>query len=105
MNVVSLIFSYCGIKNMYYVLYIGFGFAWSDRISLFIITEDDTPSGFPMEVLECCNLEYLYMYYQGIVSVPPEIEKLQDLKILSIAHNPNLLSVAAEVGTISSLNR
>ncbi|KAL4228297.1 hypothetical protein ACF0H5_013728 [Mactra antiquata] len=67
--------------------------------------EDDTPSGFPMEILECRNLEYLNIYYQGIVSVPPEIGNLQDLKILNVSHNPNLLSVAAEVGTISSLNR
>ena len=68
-----------------------------------IIVDDDTPSGFPMEILECRNLEYLNMYYQGFVSVPAEIGELQELKIINVSHNPNLLSVPAEVGTISCL--
>ncbi|XP_053405100.1 uncharacterized protein LOC123566493 [Mercenaria mercenaria] len=67
--------------------------------------EDDTPSGFPMEIVECRNLEYLNMYYQGFVSVPPEIGNLQDLKMVNVSHNPNLLSIPAEIGTISSLTR
>lgn len=65
--------------------------------------EDDTPSGFPMEILECTSLEYVNVFYQGFVSLPPEIGKLQDLKMLNVSHNPNLLSIPAEVGTISSL--
>ena len=67
------------------------------------IIDDDTPSGFPMEILECTNLQHLDLYYQGIVSIPPEISKLQDLRLLNVSHNPNLLSLPAELGTVTSL--
>ncbi|KAH3812974.1 hypothetical protein DPMN_141417, partial [Dreissena polymorpha] len=67
--------------------------------------EDDTPSGFPMEILECHNLEYINLYFQGFVSVPPEIGNLQELKMFNVSHNPNLLTIPAEVGTISCLTR
>lgn len=85
-------FAYLSLLNVNYI-----NFYFSPN------TEDDTPSGFPMEVLECRNLEFLNLYYQGFVSVPPEIGNLQDLKILNVSLNPNLLSIPAEVGTISCL--
>jgi len=70
---------------------------------MFTLTDDDTPSGFPVEVLECHNLEYLNLYFHGFVSVPPAIGNLQDLKILNVSLNPNLLTIPAELGTISCL--
>ncbi|WAR27954.1 PATS1-like protein [Mya arenaria] len=67
--------------------------------------DDDTPSGFPMELLECRSLEYINLYFHGFVSIPPEIENLQELRMLNVSNNPNLLSVPAELGKISTLIR
>ncbi|KAL3867198.1 hypothetical protein ACJMK2_044420, partial [Sinanodonta woodiana] len=67
--------------------------------------DNDTPGGFPEEILSCTNLEYLNMYYQGLVSVPADIQKLTKLKVLNIGHNPYLLSIPAELGRIQTLQR
>ena len=60
-------------------------------------------SGFPIELFNCTNLKIIILDYQGIVSVPPEIEKLTKLTELRVSNNPNLLSVPAELGKIKTL--
>ena len=60
-------------------------------------------SGFPTVLFNCPNLRIINLDYQGIVSIPREIEKLTHLTDLRISNNPNLLSVPAQLGTIKSL--
>ncbi|XP_021360647.1 uncharacterized protein LOC110455055 [Mizuhopecten yessoensis] len=60
--------------------------------------DDNTPSGFPEEILALKNLTYLNLQYQGIVHIPAGIQNLEKLDNLTLAFNPNLLSIAAEAG-------
>ncbi|XP_033749498.1 LOW QUALITY PROTEIN: uncharacterized protein LOC117334139 [Pecten maximus] len=60
--------------------------------------EDNTPSGFPEEILALKNLTYLNLQYQGIVHIPAGIQNLEKLENVTLAYNPNLLSIAAEAG-------
>ncbi|XP_060074414.1 uncharacterized protein LOC132554131, partial [Ylistrum balloti] len=60
--------------------------------------DDNTPSGFPEEILTLKNLTYLNLQYQGIVHVPAGIQNLEKLDNMTLAFNPNLLSIAAEAG-------
>ncbi|KAK7503510.1 hypothetical protein BaRGS_00005049 [Batillaria attramentaria] len=62
--------------------------------------DDDTPSGFPEEILALENLEYLGLQYQGLVKIPEGIQRLKKLSVLNISSNPNLLSVAAQAGSL-----
>ncbi|XP_041374603.1 uncharacterized protein LOC121387519 [Gigantopelta aegis] len=62
--------------------------------------DDDTPHGFPEEILSLKKLEYLSLQYQAIVSLPADIEKLKYLSVLNLRHNPNLLSVPAQAGKL-----
>ncbi|XP_025077380.1 uncharacterized protein LOC112554025 isoform X3 [Pomacea canaliculata] len=61
---------------------------------------DETPSGFPEEILSLEALEYLSLQYQGIVGVPNGIQRLSKLSVLNVSHNPNLLSVSAHAGNL-----
>ena len=70
---------------------------------MLISEESSTPSGFPMELLSCTNLRIINLDYQGIVSIPPEIEKLTSLTELRMSNNPNLLGVPAELGKIKTM--
>ena len=67
---------------------------------IYFLIDDDTPHGFPEEILSLTNLEYLSLEYQAIVSLPAEIENLKKLTVLSLSHNPNLLSVPAQAGKL-----
>lgn len=65
-----------------------------------LFTGDETPSGFPEEILSLEALEYLSLQYQGIVGVPNGIQRLSKLSVLNVSHNPNLLSVSAHAGNL-----
>ena len=56
-----------------------------------------------MELLSCTNLRIINLDYQGIVSIPPEIEKLTSLTELRMSNNPNLLGVPAELGKLKTM--
>ncbi|KAL8560611.1 hypothetical protein ACOMHN_062576 [Nucella lapillus] len=56
--------------------------------------DDETPSGFPLEIMELKSLEYLSLQYQGLVSIPMEMGRLENLQTFNVSHNPNLLSVS-----------
>ncbi|XP_048259206.1 uncharacterized protein LOC124134238 [Haliotis rufescens] len=62
--------------------------------------DEDTPCGFPEELLCLESLEYLSLQYQGIVSVPEGISRLKNLKVLNLSHNPYLLSIPAQTGSL-----
>ncbi|XP_046562629.1 LOW QUALITY PROTEIN: uncharacterized protein LOC124271531 [Haliotis rubra] len=62
--------------------------------------DEDTPCGFPQELLSLEKLEYLSLQYQGIVSVPEDIGRLKNLKVLNLSHNPYLLSIPAQTGSL-----
>ncbi|KAK3097461.1 hypothetical protein FSP39_009834, partial [Pinctada imbricata] len=65
--------------------------------------DDDTPSGFPLQLMFLQNLRYLNLTYQGIVHIPDEIGLLTSLEHLILSYNPNLLSVSAKVGDLPLL--
>ena len=46
------------------------------------------------------SLEYLSLQYQGLVAVPPEIGQLKNLHTVNVSHNPNLLSVSAQIASL-----
>ncbi|XP_069136652.1 uncharacterized protein [Argopecten irradians] len=60
--------------------------------------DENTPSGMPEEILALKNLNYLNLQYQGIVHVPAGIQNMEKLENITLAYNPNLLSLAAETG-------
>ncbi|XP_067667740.1 uncharacterized protein [Haliotis asinina] len=62
--------------------------------------DEDTPCGFPKELLCLEKLEYLSLQYQGIVSIPEDISRLKNLKVLNLSHNPYLLSIPAQTGSL-----
>jgi Leucine-rich repeat (LRR) protein len=65
-----------------------------------LCADDEVMSGFPPEILELSNLEYLSLQFQGLVSVPPQIANLKKLSVLNVSHNPHLLSVSAQLASL-----
>ncbi|XP_050400370.2 uncharacterized protein LOC126817438 [Patella vulgata] len=62
--------------------------------------DDDMPSGFPTELLDLPKLSYLGLQFQGFISIPEQIENLISLTTLNVSHNPNLLSIPAQLGNL-----
>ncbi|KAH3797666.1 hypothetical protein DPMN_151251 [Dreissena polymorpha] len=67
--------------------------------------DEDTPHGFPMELLACKKLRCLYFKYQAFTKIPPEICELENLVDLQVSHNPNLLSIPADLSKIQGLKK
>eukprot|EP00058_Branchiostoma_floridae_P020994 XP_002606484.1 hypothetical protein BRAFLDRAFT_126447 [Branchiostoma floridae] len=61
-------------------------------------TTDDDLGGMPEQIFALDSLEELHMRYQALRRVPAEVKRLENLKQLSLQHNPKLETLAAELG-------
>uniref|UniRef100_K1PB18 non-specific serine/threonine protein kinase n=1 Tax=Magallana gigas TaxID=29159 RepID=K1PB18_MAGGI len=64
------------------------------------LPDENTESGFPMQILQLLNLRYLNLSYQGLVHIPESISLLSSLQHLVVSYNPHLLNIAAEAGSL-----
>ncbi|XP_062596866.1 uncharacterized protein LOC134258357 [Saccostrea cucullata] len=67
------------------------------------IPDENTDSGFPMQILQIQNLRYLDLTYQGLVHIPDSISFLTSLQHLNVSYNPHLLDISASVGSLPLL--
>ena len=63
-------------------------------------SDENTDSGFPMQILQLMNLRYLNLSYQGLVHVPDTISFLSSLQHLVVSYNPHLLNISPQAGSL-----
>lgn len=71
--------------------------------SVKLISDDEVTGGIPDVIFKLKSLQVLHLNNNAITMVPPAINNLQNLKELSLSHNPLLESLPGLLGHLPNI--